>query len=151
MDSYFTRISEVIEKRKICPRVKFLLQDILELRSNMWIPRQCRYQADHENVDKKEKRWDTSKQRKRREKFNPQQLQVFRGKSNYSRVGEKESSYTCKDKRDRDRLRDRGGERDRPKEKLDARMLQVFLKLREKSKLSSTVSELDSQPVTNST
>ena len=71
-------------------------------------------------------------------------MQVFlnqRGKSNYSRVGEKESSYTCKDRRDRDQLRDRGGESDRPKEKLDARKFPVFLKQREKSKLSR-VSEI---------
>ena len=40
MDQYFARISEIVKKGKIPLRIKFVLQDVQELRANDWIPRQ---------------------------------------------------------------------------------------------------------------
>ena len=39
MDQYFTRISEIIKKGKIPLKIKFMLQDIQDLRANDWISR----------------------------------------------------------------------------------------------------------------
>ena len=38
MDQYFTRVSEIIQKGKIPLRIKFMLQDVQDLRANDWIP-----------------------------------------------------------------------------------------------------------------
>ena len=40
MDQYFTRISEIIKKGKIPLRIKFMLQDVQDLRANDWITHQ---------------------------------------------------------------------------------------------------------------
>ena len=40
IDGYFNRISDIIKKGKIPARIKFMLQDIQELRRNQWIPRE---------------------------------------------------------------------------------------------------------------
>ena len=37
IDKYMLRIEDIIAKGKISPRVKFLLQDVQELRANSWI------------------------------------------------------------------------------------------------------------------
>ena len=39
MDVHFKRITDIIKKGMICPRVRFMLQDVLELRENSWVPR----------------------------------------------------------------------------------------------------------------
>ena len=39
IDGYFTRISDIIKKGKIPARIKFMLQDVQELRRNEWVPR----------------------------------------------------------------------------------------------------------------
>ncbi len=39
IDAYFNRISEIIKKGKISARIKFLLQDVQELRNVNWVPR----------------------------------------------------------------------------------------------------------------
>eukprot|EP00118_Oscarella_pearsei_P028776 m.2894 g.2894 ORF g.2894 m.2894 type:complete len:1405 (+) comp8958_c0_seq1:204-4418(+) len=39
MDQYFGRIKKLIENKKIPSRVRFMLQDLADLRSNKWIPR----------------------------------------------------------------------------------------------------------------
>ena len=39
IDSYFTRINEIIKKGKVPARIKFMLQDVQELRGNKWVPR----------------------------------------------------------------------------------------------------------------
>lgn len=39
MDQLFCRISEIIKKGRIPLRIKFILQDVQELRANKWIPR----------------------------------------------------------------------------------------------------------------
>ncbi len=43
MNDYFKRISNVIKKRKVSFRVCKILQDVMELRENRWVPRgeQC--------------------------------------------------------------------------------------------------------------
>lgn len=40
IDTYFKRIGEIIKKAKIPARIKFMLQDVQELRRNNWVPRQ---------------------------------------------------------------------------------------------------------------
>ena len=40
MDQYFTRISEIVKKGKIPLKIKFMLQDVQDLRANDWIPHQ---------------------------------------------------------------------------------------------------------------
>ena len=44
MDNYFTRIDDIIKKGKVSARIKFMLQDVQELRSNNWVPRNRRGQ-----------------------------------------------------------------------------------------------------------
>ncbi len=39
MDSYFRRVGDIIKKSRIPLRIKFMLQDVQELRSNDWVPR----------------------------------------------------------------------------------------------------------------
>ena len=39
MDQYFTQIKKIIEKKKISSRIKFALQDTIELRRSGWVPR----------------------------------------------------------------------------------------------------------------
>ena len=39
MDVYFKRISDIIKKGKIPSRIKFMLQDVQDLRGNSWVPR----------------------------------------------------------------------------------------------------------------
>jgi translation initiation factor 4G len=39
VDSYFSRINAIISKHKISTRLKFMLQDVVELRNTNWIPR----------------------------------------------------------------------------------------------------------------
>ncbi len=39
MDTYFKRINDIIKKDKIPARVRFMLQDVIELRKNCWVPR----------------------------------------------------------------------------------------------------------------
>ncbi len=37
--TYFKRINDIIKKGNIPARVRFMLQDVIELRGNCWIPR----------------------------------------------------------------------------------------------------------------
>ena len=39
IDTYFNRITEIIKKGKIPARIKFMLQDVCELRHNNWVTR----------------------------------------------------------------------------------------------------------------
>ncbi|KAL5490853.1 hypothetical protein EMCRGX_G016045 [Ephydatia muelleri] len=39
IDTYFSRVNDVIKKGKISKRVKFALQDVVDLRNNKWVPR----------------------------------------------------------------------------------------------------------------
>ena len=39
IDQYFTQIKKIIEKKKISSRIKFALQDTIELRESGWVPR----------------------------------------------------------------------------------------------------------------
>ena len=45
IDLYFARIAEIIKKGKIPPRIKFMLQNIQELRENNWVPRKGQEQS----------------------------------------------------------------------------------------------------------
>ena len=63
MDQYFERIEKILLQRKMPPRVCFMLQDVLELRHNVWVPRrednkpktlnQINVQAQQEEVKQK--------------------------------------------------------------------------------------------------
>ncbi|CAI8002851.1 Eukaryotic translation initiation factor 4 gamma 1, partial [Geodia barretti] len=39
IDGYFSRIHQIIAKGKISARIRFMLQDVIELRKNKWVPR----------------------------------------------------------------------------------------------------------------
>ncbi|XP_066919987.1 uncharacterized protein [Clytia hemisphaerica] len=39
IDEYFQRLEKIIEKKKISSRIKFALKDVIDLRSNHWVPR----------------------------------------------------------------------------------------------------------------
>ncbi|KAM3866246.1 eukaryotic translation initiation factor 4 gamma 1-like [Diretmus argenteus] len=39
MDQYFTQLEKIIKERKTSSRIRFMLQDMLDLRSNNWVPR----------------------------------------------------------------------------------------------------------------
>ena len=39
IDAYFKRIADIIKKGKIPARIRFLLQDVQEMRDNNWVPR----------------------------------------------------------------------------------------------------------------
>ena len=40
IDTYFNRVNDIIRKGKISSRIKFALQDVVDLRDNQWVPRQ---------------------------------------------------------------------------------------------------------------
>eukprot|EP00731_Ephydatia_muelleri_P015428 Em0008g1148a len=40
IDTYFSRVNDIIRKGKISSRIKFALQDVVDLRDNKWVPRQ---------------------------------------------------------------------------------------------------------------
>ena len=39
IDAYFKRITDIIKKGKVPARVRFMLQDVLDLRDHCWVPR----------------------------------------------------------------------------------------------------------------
>ncbi|KAG5847740.1 hypothetical protein ANANG_G00129420 [Anguilla anguilla] len=39
MDQYFTQMEKIIKERKTSSRIRFMLQDVLDLRQNCWVPR----------------------------------------------------------------------------------------------------------------
>ncbi|XP_035277495.1 eukaryotic translation initiation factor 4 gamma 1a isoform X2 [Anguilla anguilla] len=39
MDQYFTQMEKIIKERKTSSRIRFMLQDVLDLRQNSWVPR----------------------------------------------------------------------------------------------------------------
>ncbi|GFU09849.1 eukaryotic translation initiation factor 4 gamma 3 [Nephila pilipes] len=39
MDEYFAQIQKIVDNRLTCSRIRFMLQDIIELRKNDWVPR----------------------------------------------------------------------------------------------------------------
>ena len=39
IDTYFKRMADIIKKGKIPARIKFMLQDVQEMRDNVWVPR----------------------------------------------------------------------------------------------------------------
>ncbi|XP_049324210.1 eukaryotic translation initiation factor 4 gamma 1-like isoform X2 [Astyanax mexicanus] len=41
MDHYFTEIEEIVRARKTSSRIRFMLQDLLDLRRNKWVPRRA--------------------------------------------------------------------------------------------------------------
>ncbi|KAL5490846.1 hypothetical protein EMCRGX_G016037 [Ephydatia muelleri] len=40
IDTYFSKVNDIIKKGKLSKRVQFLLQDVVDLRDNQWVPRQ---------------------------------------------------------------------------------------------------------------
>ena len=40
IETYFSIVNNIIKKGKISPRVRFALQDVVDLRENKWVPRQ---------------------------------------------------------------------------------------------------------------
>ena len=40
IDTYFSKVNDIIKKGKISSRIKCALQDVVELRNNEWLPRQ---------------------------------------------------------------------------------------------------------------
>ena len=40
MDTYFSTVNDIINRRTISKRVQFALQDVVDLRDNKWVPRQ---------------------------------------------------------------------------------------------------------------
>ncbi|CAH1774611.1 unnamed protein product [Owenia fusiformis] len=39
IDQYITQMQKIVDQKKTCSRVRFMLQDVMELRRNMWVPR----------------------------------------------------------------------------------------------------------------
>lgn len=39
MDEYFAQIQKIVDNRLTCSRIRFMLQDIIDLRKNDWVPR----------------------------------------------------------------------------------------------------------------
>jgi len=39
MDQYFRRVDSLMNSKELSARIRFLLQDIVELRENNWVPR----------------------------------------------------------------------------------------------------------------
>ncbi|KAJ8399426.1 hypothetical protein AAFF_G00411380 [Aldrovandia affinis] len=68
MDQYFKQIEEIIKEKKMLSRIRFLLQDILELRQNNWVPR--RKDQGPKTIDQIHKE---AKQEKQQEQMKVQQ------------------------------------------------------------------------------
>ena len=45
INQYFSRIAEIIKKGKIPARIKFMIQDVQELRDNNWVPKKGQEQS----------------------------------------------------------------------------------------------------------
>lgn len=39
MDQYFSQMKKIVSEKKTSSRVRFMLQDVMELRENKWVPR----------------------------------------------------------------------------------------------------------------
>ena len=50
MDTYFSTVNDIINRRTISKRVQFVLQDVVDLRDNQWVPRQ-RQDAKVKTID----------------------------------------------------------------------------------------------------
>uniref|UniRef100_A0A3B1JB78 MIF4G domain-containing protein n=1 Tax=Astyanax mexicanus TaxID=7994 RepID=A0A3B1JB78_ASTMX len=55
MDHYFTEIEEIVRARKTSSRIRFMLQDLLDLRRNKWVPR--RADLGPKTIDQIHKEW----------------------------------------------------------------------------------------------
>ncbi|XP_036398059.1 eukaryotic translation initiation factor 4 gamma 1-like [Megalops cyprinoides] len=41
MDQYFTQMEKIVQEKKTSSRIRFMLQDVLDLRQNNWVPRRA--------------------------------------------------------------------------------------------------------------
>jgi translation initiation factor 4G len=63
MDAYFNRIKELVQKKdEVTSRVRFMMQDVIELRENKWVPRRAEAQAKTIDEVHKELEQDKLKQ-----------------------------------------------------------------------------------------
>ena len=58
MDAYFKRITDIIKKGKIPARIKFMLQDVQELRNNEWVPRVIQRDKQLKTIDQVRMEWN---------------------------------------------------------------------------------------------
>ena len=50
IDQYFNRIAEIIKKGKVPARIRFMLQDVQDLRTNNWVQR-SRQESSLKTID----------------------------------------------------------------------------------------------------
>ena len=50
IDKYFERMAEIIKKGRVPPRIKFMLQDVQDLRANNWVQR-SRQESSLKTID----------------------------------------------------------------------------------------------------
>lgn len=50
IDQYFNRIAEIIKKGKVPARIRFMLQDVQDLRANSWVQR-SRQESSLKTID----------------------------------------------------------------------------------------------------
>ena len=50
IDQYFNRIAEIIKKGKVPARIRFMLQDVQDLRANNWVQR-SRQESSLKTID----------------------------------------------------------------------------------------------------
>ena len=50
IDTYFSRVNDIIKKGKISSRIRFALQDVVDLRENNWVPR-LRQESQVKTID----------------------------------------------------------------------------------------------------
>lgn len=100
MNGYFSQLDTIISKRKVSNRIRFMIQDVMDLRRNNWKPR--REDNNPKTIDEIHKDVKKEREEQERELNNPQ----YQG-SMGSMSGQRDGG------RPGDRRGDRGDDRNR--------------------------------------
>ncbi|KAG7314684.1 hypothetical protein KOW79_021987 [Hemibagrus wyckioides] len=82
MDQYFQQMEQIVKERKTSSRIRFMLQDVLDLRKNNWVPR--RGDQGPKTIDQIHKDAELEEQR---EQIKVQQLLLSKKNSSQERRG----------------------------------------------------------------
>ena len=110
MNSYFSTLDTIVNKRKISNRIRFMIQDVVDLRKSQWKPR--REDNNPKTIDQIHKEAIREREEQERELNNPQN---FQGSMSMSGQAGRDNRGMQGDRRGGDRNDDRNRKPSRKK------------------------------------